>query len=227
MLPRTSMTTAPSKFLGLLLIIVAQAPATACSPGEEPVGSGGAGSGGDTASGGGLSSGGSLGSGGGLASGGAASGGSGSGGDGAGSGGVAGVGGNPPITCGVSPGAGGSTEVIDPTFETVQFVVEQTPCNGSDCHGHEGNPLDLKVDSPQELYDHLLSTVSARCGGLPVVAPGDPGNSALVRLLKGPCGDLAQMPDGCICDPDPFINNCLPPQYVEAVEKWVEAGAPQ
>lgn len=222
------MTTFSSKFLGLLLIIVAQAPATACSPGEEPLGSGGAGSGGDTASGGGLSSGGSVASGGSIASGGGlGSGGSGSGGDTAGSGGIAGVGGNPPITCGVSPGAGGSTEVVEPTFETVQFVVEQTPCNGSDCHGHEANPLDLKVDSPQELYDHLLSTISVKCGELPVVDPGDPGNSALVRLLKGPCGDLAQMPDGCTCDPDPSINNCLPAQYVEAVEKWVEAGAPR
>lgn len=203
----------PSKLLGLVLIIATQTSSTGCSPGEESTGSGGAG----------LGSGGSD-SGGSLGSGGAGSGGAGSG--GAGSGGIAGVGGNPPITCGVSPGAGGASPV-DPTFETVQFVIEQVPCNGSDCHGHPGNPLDLKVDTPQELYDHLLSTVSEKCGGLNVVAPGDPGNSAIVRLLKGPCGELAQMPDGCTCDPDPLINNCLQPEYVDAVEKWVAAGAPR
>ena len=108
------------------------------------------------------------------------------------------------------------------TFETFQFIVEATPCNGSDCHGHPGNDLNL-IPTGDELYEILTTTVAEKCENLPVVNPGDPENSALVRLLKGPCGELPQMPDGCIQDQ----GSCLPPQYVKAVEDWIAAGAPK
>jgi hypothetical protein len=77
------------------------------------------------------------------------------------------------------------------------------------------------------VYDHLINTVSEECGQLKVLVPGDPDASALVRLLKGPCGELPQMPAECDCDPVPYINNCVSPEYVMAVEEWVRAGAPK
>ena len=125
--------------LSVFVVLAICASAPGCGPEEQPYdGTGGAGTGGGiTGGGGGVGTGG-------VASGGAA---------------PAGVGGNPPITCGVLPGSGGSTQVVEPTFESVKFIINETPCNASDCHGHEGNELDLKTETDQELYDHLLNTV--------------------------------------------------------------------
>jgi len=198
-----------SIFLGLFCVVGAHAPiTTGCAPAEPDTGTGGAG----------------VGVGGTLAGAGGAT--AGSGGAGTGGAAIVGIGGTAPVTtCGVSPGAGGSTEVVEPTFETVLQIIEFYGCNASDCHGHPANDLSL-AGSPTEMYDHLINTVSEECGGLKVVAPNDPNASALVRLVKGPCGTREQMPEECICDPDPYINNCVKPQYVEAIEKWIAAGAP-
>jgi hypothetical protein len=57
------------------------------------------------------------------------------------------------------------------------------------------------------------------------MVPGNPQDSALVKLLKGPCGDTNRMPFGkCFEDGD---DGCVAPEYIAAIEQWIAKGAPQ
>lgn len=138
----------------------------------------------------------------------------GAGASGAGAGGVGGVG-----------GAGGTSGTgIPPTFATFKYVTMNTnpPCVASDCHGFgTGNPLVL-ADDDGMLRTRLTTTINMQCGNIPVVTPSDPTRSALIMLLKGPCGDLLRMPEGC----DPAFGQCVPDEYIAAIEEWVRLGAP-
>jgi hypothetical protein len=117
----------------------------------------------------------------------------------------------------------GSGGTIPATFDTLKLVIEQTaptPCVAADCHGGEHHPLKLALDDG--LYSRLTTYMSVNCGNIPVVTPGDPSRSALVKLLKGPCGMTPRMPNGCT-EQD---GNCLPADYIAAIEQWVANGAP-
>lgn len=118
-------------------------------------------------------------------------------------------------------------EVIAPTFATLKLVLTGTspPCNAADCHGPGGpNKLQYPVKEPDRLYAILTEHVSVECGNIPLVTPGHPERSALVKVLKGPCSPkLPQMPNGCV----PEMNNCLPANYVAAIEQWIARGAPK
>jgi len=119
------------------------------------------------------------------------------------------------------------TAPIPPTFETLKLVLTGThpPCNAADCHGPGGpNPLQYWVQDDDKLYDTLTHHVSVECGNVPVVTPGHPERSAIVKVLKGPCSTkVPQMPNGCT----PESNNCLPVEYVAAIERWIALGAPK
>jgi hypothetical protein len=104
----------------------------------------------------------------------------------------------------------------------VYFIIDAVPCNSSDCHGHEMNGLHL-VGTADDMYEALLNTVSEPCENLPIVDPGNPEGSALVKLLNGPCGKLPHMPAGCSTEQ----GNCLADKYLKAVEDWITAGAPR
>jgi hypothetical protein len=123
-------------------------------------------------------------------------------------------------------GGGGSGGAgIPPTFATFKYVVTNTnpPCVASDCHGMgTANPLTLAVDDG--LYMRLTTTMVPNCGNIPVITPGNTQRSALVMLLKGPCGDTPRMPNGCV--EDEFGSNCLPNEYIAAIEQWIALGAP-
>jgi hypothetical protein len=82
--------------------------------------------------------------------------------------------------------------------------------------------LNLRVDD--ELHTRLTTRISANCGNIPVVNPGKPDESALVKILKGPCGPTARMPLGCVDDQDA---TCIPADYIAAIEQWIAIGAPQ
>lgn len=88
--------------------------------------------------------------------------------------------------------------------------------------------LPLLVVSDQ-LYTELTTHISVACGNIPLIAPGNPEQSALVKIIKGPCGvppnDIPRMPNGCIVDE--FSNTCVPDDYIAAIEQWVRNGAPQ
>ena len=128
---------------------------------------------------------------------------------------------------GGAAGSGGGGWAAAPTFDTVKLVFEagSTPaCVASDCHGlHTENILELALD--ERLHNTLLTHMSVACGNIPVVTPFDPSRSALIRLLKGPCGETPRMPRDCIVDE--FSNTCIPDDYIAAIEEWVRIGAPQ
>ncbi|KYF96887.1 hypothetical protein BE20_58875 [Sorangium cellulosum] len=102
----------------------------------------------------------------------------------------------------------------------MKFVIENASCFGAGCHNDEMNPLNLKVDA--ELRTRLTTHVSKNCGNIPVVNPGKPEESALIKILEGPCGETMRMPLGCVNDGDA---NCVPPSYIEALSQWIADGA--
>ncbi|WP_437981465.1 hypothetical protein [Sorangium sp. So ce117] len=142
------------------------------------------------------------------------SGGQGSGGDGAG---------GATASSSTSAATGGGGSAVDPTFETVRAVVAQTGCSDASCHNGEAEPRLLDDDT---LYATLTTHISEACGDIPLVTPGAPEQSALVKILKGPCGDIARMPNGCVGEPGPEYT-CLPQAYIDAIEQWVADGAQQ
>jgi hypothetical protein len=109
-----------------------------------------------------------------------------------------------------------------PTFDTLKEVLASNlGCLGSCCHGG-----DIWVDFriTDELYTTLTTETSDGCEGLPLVDPGNPEGSALVRLIKEDCGEIQRMPAGCI--QNEFENSCVPDNYIAAIEQWVADGAP-
>jgi len=125
-----------------------------------------------------------------------------------------------------SGGSGNTGSTIDPSWATIKAVLTGThpPCNAADCHGPGGpNIFQLPVNDDAALYTSLTGHVSVDCGNIPVVTPGDPSKSALVKVLNGPCSaKVPQMPNGCT----PADGNCLEPEYIAAVTTWVANGAP-
>ena len=129
-------------------------------------------------------------------------------------------------------GASGSVSTIPATFATIKLVLGGgggiMPCAAAPCHGVGGkappdNPLQLPPTNDQQLYTNLTSHVSKACNNTKVVNPGNPAQSALVTILKGPCGMTPRMPYGCSAEG----GNCIPDEYIAAVTQWIANGAPQ
>jgi hypothetical protein len=121
----------------------------------------------------------------------------------------------------VGSGGGGGL-IYPPTFETVKAILQSNyGCSGADCHGGNDHNVSLLVN-PQ-LYTTLTTFIS-KCESLPLVTPGMPAQSALLKILKGPCGPIRQMPDGCTGGE---FGNCLKPEEIAPVEQWILMGAPQ
>lgn len=143
---------------------------------------------------------------------------------------------------GATPSTGGSAGArasdssvgggaVPATFDTVKTVLQGggpfTPCASAPCHGvggmaPPGNPLTLAIND--QLYTNLTSHISKDCGSIPVVNAGKPDQSALVKVLEGPCSAVTpRMPLGC-SDTD---GNCIPADYIAAIAKWIAIGAPK
>ncbi len=149
----------------------------------------------------------------------------GAGGGGAGTGGTSGMGGG-----GSGNGGTGGGASIPPTFATVKLVLQGggaiMPCSAAPCHGVNGmappaDPLELPPNDDPQLHANLTSYVSKACNDTRLVTPGNPAQSALLTILRGPCGITPRMPYGCT-DQD---GNCIPDEYIAAVEQWIAAGA--
>ncbi|WP_437970962.1 hypothetical protein WMF04_17490 [Sorangium sp. So ce260] len=117
-----------------------------------------------------------------------------------------------------SGGSTGSGSGIEPTFETVKFVIDNVTCFGAGCHNDDMNPLDLQID--EELHARLISHTTKGCG--PLVNLGNPPESALVKILKGPCGSTPRMPLECVNDGD---TKCVTDDYIQAITQWIADGA--
>ena len=149
-----------------------------------------------------------------------------SGGASAGSAGTPGSGGSAGASTGsggAAAGAGGSA--VPATYATVQRIVMMQCYGGSGCHSDPQNPMPLKLDDT--LYTTLTTHTTADCGK--VIDTANPSNSALVKLLSGPCGTLPdqtpRMPfSTCISDGDP---GCVVPEDIAAILAWITKGAPK
>jgi hypothetical protein len=118
-----------------------------------------------------------------------------------------------------SGGSAAGSSAIEASFNTFKSIIP-TSCFGGLCHDLPENPLHLTVNDG--LYARLTTHVTKNCG--PVIKPGSPQDSALVKLLKGPCGETDRMPFGkCFEDGD---EGCITPEYIAAIEKWIANGAP-
>jgi hypothetical protein len=135
-------------------------------------------------------------------------------------GGLAGGGDGGATDAAATADSGGST--VAATFDTVKFILNQATCFGAGCHNDDQNPLNLRLDD--QLRTRLTTHISKNCGNIPVVNPGKPQESALIKILKGPCGPTARMPFGCVSDEDA---TCIPADYVAAITQWIALGAPQ
>lgn len=66
---------------------------------------------------------------------------------------------------------------------------------------------------------------------MPIVDPGQPSNSALVKLLREGCGEVsANCALGTECIPRMPINctegvDCISEDYIKAIEQWIRDGA--
>lgn len=133
-----------------------------------------------------------------------------------GSGGSGGAGSTSASTGG-DGGSTGSGSGQAPTFETLHFVI-QNACFGAGCHNDDMNALDLMID--EELHMRVSSHTTKNCGAL--VNLDNPEESALIKILKGPCGATPRMPLECVNDGDA---KCIPPDYIEALTQWIADGA--
>lgn len=232
------MSSSSSPLLLPCLVTFSLLTSAACSDPAPPQGTGGLGSGGDAA-GGAPSTGGAAS--GGTAAGGASTGGTATGGTTAGgtSAGGAATGGTD--TGGSASDGGSATGGSGPeaTFATLQQVIQLAVCNASDCHGAHPGTLDLSLNA--DLYTRLMAAESEICEQ-PVIDPGNPDNSAIITLMKGPCGTYTNEcemnpsgPDQAFveCLPRMPANpctpgvDCVPDYYIEAISQWILAGAPE
>jgi hypothetical protein len=125
------------------------------------------------------------------------------------------------VMAGAGGGAAGNAAgaEVSATFATLKSLIPIS-CFGGVCHDLPEHPLKLKVDD--QLYATLTTHMTETCG--PLIKAGSPQDSALVKLLKGPCNGTDRMPLGkCFADGD---EGCVPPASIAAIEQWIAKGAP-
>jgi hypothetical protein len=117
----------------------------------------------------------------------------------------------------------GLADLPDPSFtEVYDKVLSPYGCAESYCHYLTSGPTAL--GPVHNAYLHLVDVVSTEqgCGGMTLVAPGDPEQSLLylkVSMDQPPCGN--RMPNlGAQGKP-------LDPALVDLIRTWIAAGAPE
>jgi hypothetical protein len=103
----------------------------------------------------------------------------------------------------------------------VYFIVNMS-CGRVICHVPAPNgasTLDLSdINNDQHML--LMTTHVPQCDGDPLVTPGDPSKSALIKLVKKECGAFV-MPQDCL----PADATCLPQADIDTLSKWITQGA--
>jgi hypothetical protein len=92
------------------------------------------------------------------------------------------------------------------------------------CHGGAAPQQGLNFTDMATLRTTLTTRMVTECGNELLVAPGDPANSALLKLPIWKCMDSSGaafvMPQGCIED------QCLSDSELATFQAWIAAGAP-
>src|SRR5262249_43045190 len=99
-------------------------------------------------------------------------------------------------------------------------------CASAPCHAVGGMApppprLPLTLQNNAQLYANMTSYVAVDCDNMKLIEPGKPDQSALIKILTGPCGAVPQMPYQCSTDA------CIPPEYVAALAQWIANCAPE
>ena len=108
-------------------------------------------------------------------------------------------------------------------YHDIQEHIFDKSCASSACHAAPANAGNLNLTyglSYEDLVGSVPQNPAAAAAGMKLVDPGNPENSFLLRKLMGPTGPEqgARMP---------FGGGMLHNGKIDAVEMWIEAGAPQ
>ncbi len=126
----------------------------------------------------------------------------------------------------------GGTTTPPATFATVRQVVQGggptgaiDTCVLAPCHDVGGfapppPAQNLVLRDDANLYHTLTTYVSAGCGNVPLVNPGKPDQSALVRALTG-TNCKYKMPLGCTDE------HCWDAGTIAAISQWIANCAPE
>ncbi len=114
---------------------------------------------------------------------------------------------------GGADGSGNEDGELDPPFSQLQSEIFTPSCAFTSCHGGDRPPRDLSL-TEGESYASLLKGETRL--SIPRVTPGDPDQSALVKVLEGSFEGTSPMPLG---------QPPLEEEQIELVRRWIAAGA--
>lgn len=108
-------------------------------------------------------------------------------------------------------------------YHDIQEAVFDKSCASSACHAAPANSFGLNLSyglSYENLVGRAPNNPAAAAAGMKLVDPGNPENSFLLTKLMGPtAAEQGQRM--------PFGGGVIHTGKIEAVRKWIEAGAPQ
>lgn len=125
------------------------------------------------------------------------------------------------IVAGTSAQLAGCPQPLPATLAALQETLFTPTCATLSCHDSASATGNLVLESGTS-FDHLVGVVpdvqAAKDAGLLRVARNDPDRSFLYQKLVGPRPEWgSRMPLG---------GACLPPEQIDQVRRWIEAGAP-
>ena len=109
------------------------------------------------------------------------------------------------------------------TYHEIQHHIFDKSCVNTACHGAPANAGGLNLayeNSYQNLVGQTPKNPAAAAAGMKIVDPGNPENSFILTKLMGPTAPElgARMP---------FTAGPLHDGKIEAIQKWITAGAPR
>jgi len=102
-----------------------------------------------------------------------------------------------------------------PNFSEIQSNILAPNCATTGCHLGAGAPQGLRLDDANS-YGMLVGVASSESSSTLRVAPGDPGNSYLIRKLEGSASVGAQMP---------LNAPALDQASIDVIRQWITDGA--
>ena len=118
---------------------------------------------------------------------------------------------------------GGTAKQDNSTYHDIQHYIFDKSCVNAVCHGNPANAGGLNLAdevSYQKLVGQTPRNPAAATAGMKLVDPSDPDNSFLLTKLMGP--DAVELGQRM-----PFGGGKLHDGKIEALRKWITAGAPR
>jgi len=132
------------------------------------------------------------------------------------------------LTVGWGCGGGGEQEEERPTFSRDVVPLFQGSCGfGSGCHGTAQPAGYVQLTTGSGDAAALLERLKARSvrePSLPLVDPGNPSGSFLLRKVTGDFTGLPCAPNAC-GERMPQRSTPLPQEELDSLERWIQQGA--